>query len=121
MGSLATWAALITAVGAAIGVVIQWRRLPSEQRQTDVTTDLAVSHEARQLLAELRKERDDMRAQTAQWQAREVALIAEVADLRAKYETVRAELSSAELKITRLETWVRAQGADPIDIYGQGT
>lgn len=110
MTDLATWVALVSALGAAVGVVIQWRRQPSEVRHTDVSTDLAVSTEARHLLAELRQERDDMRAQTSQ-------IRAELADLRSKYETVRSELSTAELKIIRLETWVRAQGADPTSLY----
>lgn len=111
MNDLTTWGAFIVALGSAIGVIIQWRRQPSEVRQTTVTTDLAISTEARNLMAELRKERDDMRAERTQ-------MIAEIADLKAKYETVRSELSTAELKIVRLETWVRAQGADPHSIYG---
>lgn len=104
MGDAATWTAIGAALIALVGAGVAWRKMPAEIRTQKVDTDLAVSTEARQLLAELRSERDDMRR--------------ELAAIRAELQTTRRELTTTEHRIFKLEQWVRAQGADPTTIYG---
>jgi len=96
MPDATTIAAVFALVGVIAREVVTWRRAPSEMRRTNVEADVAISAEARQLLAELRAERDNMRA-----------------EIRA----LRSELATAELRILKLERWVRAQGHDPLSIY----
>lgn len=93
---IATWGALAGVVGMLIERAVEWRRLPTEVRQQSVTSDLGVLDGASKLLGELRQERDDMRRRMIEMEQR---------------------LSTAELKVFKLETWMRSQGHDPLHIY----
>lgn len=97
---VATWVALASALGLGVERLIAWRRTPSEVRHTDVESDNVVIGGYAKLLADVQAERKRMAEHL---------------------ENLERRLSTAELKVFKLENWVRAQGHDPLHIYDDPT
>lgn len=99
MRDVATWTAIITAIAALVGAWINWRKTPSAIRKQNVSTDLLISTEARQLLVEYRTER---------------------AQMREELDQLKTDLAEARLAIRRLEGWIVKNGGDLEEIHATG-
>jgi len=108
---ISTWIATVLGAGGFITAIVALRKSGPEVRATETSTDIAISAEARELLAQVRQELERV-------QRERETLRNEVAELRVQLKSTRDELTTAEYRIFKLEQWVRAQGTDPASLYG---